>query len=513
MYDNGLDRASRTKLNVKSTKNEEVIQKLWHPTAVRKLARELADVAAAALTVNDRPVRWPGADRLAAQIVRRGRKTPDLVRLVREISEASLALSHARYGAQQVAAPIPAAALVESVVAAMNQSLAVWEMSPIATAIDRDLMTGFKKLFGYPRAAEGSLVPGGAFANLTALLAARDALVPQASKNGQARIAIIVGSQAHYSIARAAAILGLGRDAVFKVPLDTEFCTDVEQVSRSFAVARKAGFRKFILVGSYGSTPTGSFDNLVALAEFARKHRAWFHVDAAHGAGFAFSSRFRWRLKGLNRADSMIFDPHKMMFMPLAAGGVLVRDAATLIGPLQEQAPYLFGSKRRWPDLGQLTIACSQRFDALKTWLVWRVYGAELWDHLTTHVCDVAQAAFRYCSESEILEPVHEPHSNIFCFRLRRSHAGDSDQQCWAIKEQLNEGGFGYISSTVLDSRRVLRIVVMNPRTTADDICDVLRRVEKIAMQTSGRRRRGSGRKAHAPPRTAFRTRVTALSA
>ncbi len=400
--------------------------------------------------------------------------------LVREIGEASLALSHPRYGAQQVAAPIPAAALVESAVGALNQSLAVWEMSPIATAIDRDLMAGFKKLFGYPKAAEGSLVPGGAFANLTALLAARDTLAPQASKTGQARVAIIVGAQAHYSIARAAAILGLGRDAVFKVPLDAEFCTDVEQVTRSFASARKSGFRKFILVGSSGSTPTGSFDNLEALSEIARKQRAWFHVDAAHGAGLAFSRRFRGRLKGLSRADSMIFDPHKMMFMPLAAGGVLVRDGGRLLGPLQEQAPYLFGSKRRWPDLGQLTIACSQRFDALKTWLVWRVYGGELWDHLTTHVCEVAQSAFQYCSESEILEPAHEPQSNIFCFRLQ-GHSRDSDARHWAIKEKLNESGFAYISSTVLDGRRVLRIVVMNPRTTAGDIRDILRRIEQIS--------------------------------
>lgn len=476
------------------SKSEEVIQKLWEPTAVRRLARELADVAAKSLTVRGRPVRRSRADWLATQIIQRARKTANLVSLVREISEGSLALSHPRYGAQQVAAPIPAAALVESVVAAMNQSLAVWEMSPIATAIDRDLMAEFKKLFGYPRGAEGSLVPGGAFANLTALLAASDALAPQASKSGQARIAIIVGAQAHYSIARAAAILGLGRDAVFKVPLDAEFCTDVEQVTHSFASARKSGFRKFILVGSSGSTPTGSFDNLVALADIARKYGAWFHVDAAHGAGLAFSRRFRWRLKGLSRPDSMIFDPHKMMFMPLAAGGVLVRDGARLIAPLQEQAPYLFGSKRRWPDLGQLTIACSQRFDALKIWLVWRVYGGELWDHLTTQVCEVAQAAFQYCSESEVLEPVHDPHSNIFCFRLRRPHDRESDRYCWAIKEELNESGFGYISSTVLDGRRVLRIVVMNPRTTADDICDVLRRVEQIARHTSGRPGRGSGR-------------------
>jgi len=458
---------------------ETLIRKLWQPRTVRKLARALADIAAEALSVDRGPVRKPRAEQLAWKIVRRS-GTSDMAALVREIREASLALSHPRYAAQQVAAPIPAAALVESVVAAMNQSLAVWEMSPIATAIDRDLMARFKRLLSYPRTSEGSLVPGGAFANLTALLAARDTLEPRASKTGRARIAVIVGAQAHYSVARAVAILRLGRDAVFKAPLDAEFCTDPARVAVAFAAARKAGFRKFILVGSSGSTPTGSFDDLVTLGEIAKEFRAWFHVDAAHGAGLAFSRRLRRRLNGLGGADSIVFDPHKMMFMPLTAGGVLVRDGTRLIEPLQEQAPYLFGSTRRWPDLGQLTIACSQRFDALKTWLVWRAYGPELWDHLITHVCEVAQAAYDYCSRSTVLEPVHKPHSNIFCFRLRGRRGRDSDARHWAIKEELNESGYGYISSTVLDGRRVLRLVVMNPRTMADDICAILRKVEEV---------------------------------
>jgi len=459
---------------------DAVIHELWRPSTVRKLARELAAIAADALTGQDRPARRQNSEKLAAQILRTNGKN-NLPALARAIQNASLATSHPRYAAQQVAAPIPAAALVESVVAALNQSLAVWEMSPIATAIDRDLMAQFKKLLGYPGGADGSMVPGGAFANLTALLAARDGLAPKASQTGQARIAIIVGAQAHYSIARAAAILGIGRNSVFKIPLDEQFCTDVNRVPSAFAAARKSGSRKFILVGSAGSTPTGSFDDLVALARLAKKHRAWFHVDAAHGAGMAFSPRYRRKLQGLSRADSITFDPHKMMFMPLSAGGVLVRKAGHLLSPLQEQAPYLFGSERRWPDIGQLTIACSQRFDALKVWLVWRAYGPELWDHLTTHVCDVAQAAFQYCSESAILEPAHQPHSNIFCFRIRGAQDRESDRRHWNIKEEINESGFAYVSSTVLNARRVLRMVIMNPRTTAGDVRAILQRIERMA--------------------------------
>ena len=464
----------------------ETARELWRPATVRKLARDLAEIAADTLVRKEGPVRTPRSDRLAARIIKRGRGKLDVVGLVREIQSASLHLSHPRYVAQQVAAPIPAAALVESVVAAMNQSLAVWEMSPIATAIDRDLMVSFKKLFGYPRRAEGSFVPGGAFANLTALLAARDALEAGASRKGGARIALIAGRQTHYSVARAAAILGLGADSVFSIPVNAEFCTDTGRAHEAFATARKIGFRKFILIGSSGSTPTGSFDDLVALRELATSYRAWFHVDAAHGAGLAFSPRMRSRLKGLDLTDSITFDPHKMMFMPLCAGGVLIRNGGHLARPLAEKAPYLFGSERRWPDLGQFAIACSQRFEALKVWIVWRVYGPQLWGALTTHVCDVARAAFEYCSKSAFVQPMHVPHSNILCFELKHQHGRSFDRRHWAIKEEMNESGFGYVSSTVLDGRRVLRLVVMNPQTTVSDVHELLRRVEQI---TTDRRR------------------------
>ena len=471
-------------MNPRDRRNE-VLQELWQPSVVRKMARDLADIATDALLQPGGPVRRPRSEKTAAGILKNRVGKTDLASLVRQVQKASLNLSHPRFAAQQVAAPIPAAALVESVVAALNQSLAVWEMSPIATAIDRDLLTGFKKLFGYPGTAGGSLVPGGAFSNLTALLAARDSLEPKASKSGQVRIGLIVGEQAHYSVARSAAILGMGRDAVFRVPLNAEFCTDVARTHEAFAAARKAGFRKFILIGSSGSTPTGSFDDLAALRQIATKYRAWLHVDAAHGGGLAFSPKYRERLRGIGHADSITFDPHKMMFMPLSAGGVLVRNGTRLVEPLQEQAPYLFGSKRRWPDIGQVTVACSQRFDALKVWVVWRVYGPQVWAELTTHVCGVAHAAYEYCLDSKILEPGHYPQSNIFCFRLRGESGRDSDRRHWAIKEELNESGFAYISSTVLDGRRVLRLVVMNPRTTADHIHAILRRVEEIAASRS----------------------------
>ncbi len=466
--------------------NTGLRSQVWNPTVVRRLAQELARVAAKELTRTGGPVRAPDCLPRIKAILRREVKPGEIASFVSEIADASLHLCHPRFAAQQVAAPIPVAALVESVVAALNNSLAVWEMSPAGTAIDRALFDRFKRLFGYPARAEGSVVAGGGYANLTALLAARAKLVPGAWNRGGARMAVLAGAQTHYSVSRAAGIMRLGSDAVFTIPLDNLFRTDAREAPAAFRAAGRAGFRKFVLVATCGSTPTGSCDDLVALGRIARTEGAWLHVDAAHGGGFAFSRRYRHFLRGIERADSIAFDPHKMLFMPLAAGAVLVREGRLLRNAFEQNAPYLFsGGKREFPDVGQFTIACSQRTDALKTWLTWKAYSGALWDELTTSVCEVAHAAFEYCARSRVLEPVHEPQLNILCFRLRqRPRSGTaSDRLHWEIKEAVNASGRAYISSTVLDGRRVFRVVVMNPRTTERDIVQVMKEVERAARQ------------------------------
>ena len=475
--------------------NRSLSSQVWNPKAVERLAQQLARLAAKELTRSGGPVRARDCVPKIKALLRREVTPEKLASVVSEFVDASLHLCHPRCAAQQVAAPIPVAALVESVVAALNNSLAVWEMSPAGTAIDRDLFNRFKRLFGYPARAEGSVVAGGGYANLTALLAARAKFAPGAWKRGGAGMAILAGAQTHYSVSRAAGILGLGSDAVFTIPMDGLYRTDARQAPAAFRAARRAGFRKFVLVATCGSTPTGSCDDLIAMGRIARREGAWLHVDAAHGGGFALSRRYRQFLDGIERADSIAFDPHKMLFMPLAAGAVLVREGKLLRNAFEQSAPYLFsGATREYPDVGQFTIACSQRIDALKTWLTWKAYSGALWDELTTHACEVAHAAYEHCARSRVLEPLHEPQLNILCFRLRHGPrpAAASDRLHWEIKEAVNAGGRAYISSTVLDGRRVFRSVVMNPRTTSRDIVQVMKEVERAARQVG---RRASGQR------------------
>lgn len=468
---------------------DQLVRQAWDPRQLRRLARAFNEVALGELTrgADARgPVRAPDFARRARALLKaRGGPAQTPARL-RQLAAASLHLGHPCYMAQQIPAPIPMAALVESALAALNQSIAVWDMSPAGTLVDRDLMDRFKALFGLPAAAEGSLTPGGSYANLTALLAARAALAPRAWKTGKARLAILAGAHTHYSISRAAGILGLGADCVFPIPANPCHQTDPAGIAAAARAARHAGYRQLVLVATSGSTATGSFDDLEAFADAARGLGAWLHVDAAHGGGFAFHPRRRALLKGIERADSIAFDPHKMMFMPLVAGALLVRQGERLRGAFEQNAPYLFSPVRREvADVGPFTIACSQRFDALKAWLVWKAYGPRLFAALVEATCATTRAAYDYCQDSSVLEPAHEPQSNILCFRLRYPPAAATaaDARHWEIKEAVNASGRAYISSTVLEGRRAFRIVVMNPRSEPRHALRVMRVVEREARR------------------------------
>ncbi len=466
----------------------ETLRRAWDARELRRFARACGDLAVRELTQDGRgPVRAPDFERRARRLLaaRPGGGAAAAPARLAQLIAASLHQSHPCAMAQQIPAPVPLAALAESVTAALNQSIAVWDMSPAGTLVDREVMRRFRRLLGYPAAASGTFTPGGSFANLTALLAARAALAPRAWRRGGGSIGILAGAQTHYSIARAAGILGLGADRVFAIPTDAAHRTDPAAVDAAAARARRAGCRRLILVATSGSTSTGSFDDLAALAAAARRLGAWLHVDAAHGGGLAFSRRLKPLLRGIGQADSIAFDPHKMMFMPLSAGAVLVRRGAALRGAFEQHAPYLF---RPYPapvaDVGPFTLACSQRFEALKVWLVWQAYGPELFAAMAESACDAAQAAFHRCLASPRFEPAHRPQSNIFCFRLRRPPraARAADRLHWRIMEAVNAGGQAYLSSTVLDGRRCLRLVAMNPRSRPAHAARVLAAAERAAQ-------------------------------
>lgn len=444
-------------------------------TSSRKFAHDLVDLLFDhAGQVADGPVvEWTAPDDLR-ELVRLDQSPAEPLELAKLVTRYSNHLHHPSYMGHQVCPPLYDSATADLLISFMNNSTAVWEMSPIATVIEKEIVRWLANLAGYPESSEGTAVSGGSAANLTALMAARARWNADAANAAKTPV-IVTSADAHYSIARAAAIMGIPSSDVLKVATDDHHRMDVgglEEVLAAVEARKDASL--LAIVATSGSTATGAFDRLDEIALLRDRFRTWMHVDAAHGAAVLLSDRYAHFVRGLERADSFSCDPHKMMWMPLSLGTVMVREGIWLRRAFEADAPYLFHAGS--PNLGEMTIQCSKRADAIKLWLVLRSQGTAPVVDALERTASLTRYLYDRVVESDDFEPVHEPELNIFCFR----RTGLDNEQTGDLRERLIRSGKAWITTTVLRGERVLRVTMMNPRTTEahiDAMLDALRSV------------------------------------
>lgn len=466
--------------------------------ALAPAAEELVAVAVDYLSATregEGPVSTPLTPRELARLFdeplpRRGRPLAEVAgRLRHEVVPASNRLCHPRSMGHQVSAPLPAAVWTEPLAAALNQSLAVFEMSPAGTAIEGRVVRWMCDLAGFGLAAGGTFTSGGTEATFTALLAARAAALPDAWAKGVGAESPVVlhGEHAHYAVSRAAGALGIGTDAAVAVP-SRGYRMDVAALEAELDRQAARGRPVMAVVATAGSTATGSFDDLEAIGRLCEARDVWLHVDGAHGASALLSTVHRGRLRGVERARSLAWDPHKMMLMPLSAGAVLVRDERDLDAAFAQRAPYLFhgAEGERSPDQGKRSFQCSRRLDALKVWVAFQRYGADGLGLLYDRLCATARVLHASLAARRDFETLHEPESNILCFRF----VGDGglgaerlDAINLRLREAFNRSGEGWITTTLLGGRRVLRATLMNPRTTNADLDRVIEGLARLGRE------------------------------
>ena len=416
-----------------------------------------------------------------------GRPVAEIVeRLEREVLSDANKYYHPMYMGHQTSAPLPVGVWMESVIGALNQSLAVWEMSPTATVIEHQVVGWLSKLAGYGEGAGGTLTSGGTEANFTAMLAARNAAVPGAWEDGIGADPpfVVYGEHAHYAVTRAIGQLGLGRRKGISIA-SRNFRMDVDVLIKTLDRLRQDEKRVMAVVATAGTTATGSFDDLEAVGSLCTERGIWLHVDGAHGASGLLSARPPRALKGLVHSRSLAWDPHKMMLLPLATGMVLTRDEGDLERAFAQQAPYLFhaGKSTRILDQGIRSFQCSRRADVLKLWFVIHRFGSRGLGRLYDHLCGTARLLYDAIEERSDFENIHEPESNILCFRYlggnrkgrgAKKSGADDVERIDALNRELrpryNREGSGWITATVLDGRPVLRVTMMNPRTGAEHV-------------------------------------------
>jgi L-2,4-diaminobutyrate decarboxylase len=386
------------------------------------------------------------------------------------------------YLGHQVSAPLPAAIWTEALISALNNSTAVQEMAPPVTMIEHQLIGWFARMAGWGPEAGGTLTSGGTEATFTALLAARAHALPDAWEAGIGADppVVVYGEQAHYAVTRAVAQLGLGLRNTVQVP-HREHRMDVAALQ--VILDRLAAERRSVMavVATAGSTPTGSFDDLEAVGRLCTDRGLWLHVDGAHGATALLSPTHAHRLAGLHHARSLAWDPHKTMLLPLSAGMVLLRDQRELDQAFAQRAPYIFHARegeRVW-DQGVRSFQCSRRADALKLWVVLQRYGADHLGRLYDRLCETAGHLYAAIEAHPRFAAMHRPESNILCFRYLgppghpAAEAG-LDAINFDLRQAYNRSAAGWITTTILDGRRVLRSTVMNPRTTPDHLEQLL---------------------------------------
>lgn len=394
------------------------------------------------------------------------------------------------YMGHQVPAVLPLAPLFDLLGSFANQPMAIYEMGPFATAMERAMIGTLGEYIGWPRVPAWDAVAthGGSLANLTALLSARHRHDPASWQQGTRnagngrRPAIVTSADSHYSIARAAGIIGLGTDAVLKAPLDSRRRLDAERLPAFLDQAARDGWDVFALVGSACSTPIGAFDPLHDLAEIARERGFWFHVDGAHGASALLSKRHRSLMAGVEGADSLTWDAHKMLFVPALATFLFFRQEADSYATFAQEAPYLFNadaSDEMRYNGGLRTVECTKRSMMAGLWGVWSLFGASLFEDLIDVTFQLASDLHERLTASDDFEPMHEPQCNILCFRHRPAAMADASEDQFSefqesLRQQIVRSGDFYITMTRLDGKAVLRVTLINPMTTTTDLDELL---------------------------------------
>ena len=423
-----------------------------------------------------------------------------VARIERDILADANRLAHPMYMGHQVSFPLSTAVWTDAVISALNQSVAVEEMSPTLTSLEHRVIRWMCDAAGFPAGSGGTLTSGGTEATFTALLAARAAALPDSWLHGvtEPRPVVLCGEHTHYAVTRAVAELGLGMQSAIAIP-SAQYRMDVAALEREIARFRDRQIPIMAVIATAGYTATGAFDDIDAIGALCEGEGIWLHIDGAHGATAVLSDRHRHRVRGIERARSIAWDPHKMMLLPLPAGMLLVRSERELQAAFAQRAPYLFHGNddaTRVRDQGVRSFQCSRRADVLKLWVVLQRLGRRGIALLHDHLCDLAMQVREELAQHAELEVLHEPDSNILCFRYvgdRRADDVTLDAINREIRERYNKSGAGWITATLLDGRRVLRVTMMTPRSTRAHIRALVDGLLSVANEVVGDRTSGVG--------------------
>jgi L-2,4-diaminobutyrate decarboxylase len=415
----------------------------------------------------------------------------------------SVAVTHPYTAAHLHCPPLLPALAAEIAISAMNQSMDSFDQGPIATVVEQKLIRWLCDEVGLPKTADGTFTTGGSQSNYLALLLARDAFLSadmnwSAQKSGlppeARRLRILCSEVAHFTVEKSASQLGLGTDSVVRLEVDGQFRMKPDCLRASLDALHEQNLLPFAVVATAGTTDFGSIDPLNEVASLARSAGAWIHVDAAYGGALLFSRIHRNKLKGLEAADSLGIDFHKLFWQPIPCSVFLLRDKRHFES-MELHADYLNPESHEdqgVPDLVTNSLLTSRRFDALKLWISFQSLGREKLAAMIERTLQLAVHAADIVRATPKLELLHNPGLSTVVFRYVPARlALDADQLNSKLRQRLFDRGIAVIGHTRVRGRQCLKLTCMNPAITEAQLTALVRIIANHGEQLEGEGYRG----------------------
>ena len=409
--------------------------------------------------------------------------------IIKKIFENISPLHHPKYLGHQVSAPLPTSAISDFIMGLLNNSGVVFEMGKSAVGTEHAIVKWMCKKIGYDENSDGVLTSGGTLGNLTALLAARQEKagydIWKEGVDKDKPLCALVSKQSHYSITRALSIMGLGSDNTIKIPCDKDFHVDVNAMKELYEKAVSEGKKVFAVAIGACSTATGKFDDIESVAKFCKEKDIWLHVDGAHGAPTLLSKKYKHYMKGIEDADSVVWDAHKMMMVPSLITGVLFKNRHVTYSTFSQNASYILDrtGEQDWFDRGLRTFECTKPFMSLKLYANLKYYGEDFFGDYVDMMYDLTKDFASVIEESEDFELATQPESNIICFRYLNDKVEDLNEFQNTLRNKLlNEKNF-YIVKTNLNGKQYLRCTIISPLTEMRHLQNLLDDVRRIAKE------------------------------
>ena len=393
-----------------------------------------------------------------------------------------------------------ASILGELLASAVNQIVALWHFSPAASEVERRVIQWIAEFIGYSGEAGGCLLSGGSAGNLVGLALARKHKAPFDSDSlgmrGGPPLTVYASQEVHASVDKAMTILGMGRDQMRKLAVRDDFTMDLDALERQVSKDRDNGCHPICVVGVAGTTNTGAVDPLNPLADFCQAQGLWFHVDAAYGGPAARTELAGHLFKGLERADSVVIDPHKWLYVPAEAACILVRESQALRHTFQVVADYLKKEDEAEADAPFDFKDCGpqlhRNFRALKVWMTFKAYGAKKLRAAIHSNIEIMRYFADRIDQSEDLVRLAPVPLSIVCFQYCTADVSRHSDERYLndlndrLIDTLERDGRVFVSGTIIQRKRALRVCSVNHRLRREDVDFLLQEIRQVGRSLSG---------------------------